>query len=286
MELRIAEPHGMCSGVARALRIADKTLADHPGEPLWCFHEIVHNEHVVDDLRTRGARFVNDLGEIPEGSRVLFSAHGVSPAVRQLAERRRLEVVDATCPFVGKVHEEAKTFAAAGTAIALIGHKGHDEVVGIVGEAEATITIIEGVDDVRALRASRPDLKELAVLSQTTISGEMYAACIAALKQEGFNLLFPKKQDICYATRERQEAVRALAAAVDRVIVLGSRNSSNSKRLAEVARTAGVPAILLASPDELAALDFPADVKTIGVTSGASTPEHLFEELCARLTRG
>lgn len=282
MTIRVAEPHGMCSGVARALRIADKTLADHPGETLWCFHEIVHNEHVVADLKGRGARFVDDLACIPEGARVLFSAHGVSPAVRRLAEARRLEVVDATCPFVGKVHEEAKAFAAQQMPVALIGHKGHDEVVGIVGEAEGSMTIIETADDARALRAARPELRDIAVLSQTTISGEMYAACTEALDAAGFTLHFPKKEDICYATRERQEAVRTLAAEVDCVIVLGSRNSSNSKRLAEVARTAGVPATLIASPAELATLDLPPDAR-IGVTSGASTPEHLFEDLCRRL---
>lgn len=283
MEIRVAEPHGMCSGVARALRIADKTLADHPGETLWCFHEIVHNEHVVAALRARGARFVDNLETIPAGARVLFSAHGVSPAVRRLAARRQLEVVDATCPFVAKVHEEARTFAGNGIAVALIGHKGHDEVVGIVGEAEEAITIIESPDDVRALRTAAPELTELAVLSQTTISGEMYADCLAALEAAGFTLRFPEKQDICYATRERQDAVRALAGEVDHVIVLGSRNSSNSKRLAEVARTAGAAASLIASPDELAGLQLPATVQTVGVTSGASTPEHLFEALCARL---
>ncbi len=282
MKLLVAEPHGMCSGVARALRIAEDTLARHPGEPLWCFHEIVHNEHVVAALRARGACFVDTLDAIPSGARVLFSAHGVSPAIRAEAQARGLDIVDATCPFVAKVHEEAKTFAAQGHSIALIGHKGHDEVVGILGEAPHRITVIESADDVHALHAALPSGGDLAVLSQTTVSGDMVEARIADLRACGFTPLFPTHRDICYATRERQDAVRALAQQVDQILVLGSRNSSNSKRLAEVAQTAGCPATLIASPQELDILHLQG-IQRLGITSGASTPEPLLSALRERL---
>lgn len=282
MEVLVAEPHGMCSGVARALRIAERTLAEHPGETLWCFHEIVHNEHVVTALRARGARFVNTLADIPEGARVLFSAHGVSPAVRAEAQTRGLEVVDATCPFVAKVHEEAKAFAGQGLPIALVGHKGHDEVVGIVGEAPGRIHVAETSDDVRALRETLPEGAPLAVLSQTTVSREMFEARLADLRAAGFRPSLPRHRDICYATQERQDAVRALAAQVDCMLVLGSRNSSNSKRLAEVAESVGCPATLIASPEELDTLDL-RGVRRLGLTSGASTPEDLLTALRNRL---
>lgn len=282
MEVLVAEPHGMCSGVARALRIAERTLAEHPGETLWCFHEIVHNEHVVAALRARGARFVNTLADIPEGARVLFSAHGVSPAVRAEAQTRGLEVVDATCPFVAKVHEEAKVFAGQDLPIALVGHKGHDEVVGIVGEAPGRIHVAETAADVRALRETLPEGAPLAVLSQTTVSREMFEARLADLRAAGFRPSLPRHRDICYATQERQDAVRALAAQVDCMLVLGSRNSSNSKRLAEVAESVGCPATLIASPEELDTLDL-RGIRRLGLTSGASTPEDLLTALRNRL---
>lgn len=283
MELFIAEPHGMCTGVARALRIVRRTLEAHPGEPLWCFHEIVHNEHVVSDLRAQGVRFVDDLADVPPGSRLLFSAHGVSPAIRTQAAERHLEVVDATCPFVAKVHAEAKAFAAQALPIALVGHKGHDEVVGILGEAPAAIRVIETAADVAALRQELPAVRDLALLSQTTVSGEMFAERLADLRAAGFLPRFPNHRDICYATQERQDAVRDLARHVDRLLVLGSRTSSNSKRLAEVAQNAGCPASLIASPEELDALDL-SGVARLGLTSGASTPEELLTEVARRLT--
>ncbi len=282
MELLIAEPHGMCSGVARALKIAEQTLADHPGETLWCFHEIVHNEHVVASLRARGAQFVDAIESVPHGARVLFSAHGVSPAVRAEAEARALKIVDATCPFVAKVHQEACAFAAQSLPIALVGHKGHDEVVGILGEAPASITVIESSADVAMLAATVPPPAQLAVLSQTTISKEMFDALARELTTAGYALTFPDHRDICYATRERQMAVRELAQSAEHILVLGSRNSSNSKRLAEVAVTAGCPATLIASPDELSTVDL-RGVQKLGLSSGASTPEELFTELQARL---
>lgn len=278
MEVLVAEPHGMCTGVARALEIAQHTLDEHPGETLWCFHELVHNEHIVSDLQARGVRFVNAIADIPIGARVLFSAHGVSPEVRHEAKMRQLNVVDATCPFVAKVHAEARRYATEeALAIALIGHKGHDEVVGIVGEAPARITVIESTEDVHTLRQTT-STSQVMVLSQTTISEAMYEARVAELQAEGFEVLFPKALDICYATRERQQAVRELATQVDYVLVLGSRNSSNSKRLVEVAQKAGCRATLLASPEELGTLDLQG-VQRLGLTSGASTPETLLDRL-------
>ncbi len=283
MELFIAEPHGMCSGVARALKIATKTLNDHPGDPLWCFHEIVHNEHVVAALRERGARFVDSLEAIPQGARVLFSAHGVSPEIRREAERRHLKVVDATCPFVAKVHQEACSFTAQSLPIALIGHKGHDEVVGILGEAPENIHVVETAEDVKALAATSPHGITIAVLSQTTISREMFDARVSELNNAGFTLIFPDHRDICYATQERQLAVRELAQTVDHILVLGSRNSSNSKRLAEVAETAGCTATLIASPEEVTTLNL-TGIQRLGITSGASTPEELFNQLKSLVT--
>lgn len=281
MEISVAEPHGMCTGVARALRIADEILTAHRGETLWCFHEIVHNEHVVTALRDRGVKFVQDLALIPYGARTLFSAHGVSPAIRAEAFARHLEIVDATCPFVAKVHEEAKTFAAQKIPIVLIGHKGHDEITGIVGEATPYITVIETLADIQLLE---PTHATLAVLSQTTISSEMYEMCIAELKRRGFNIVIPKHHDICYATQERQDAVRALTRHVDHMIVIGSRTSSNSKRLAEVAQSAGCPTDLIASPEELSSLDL-SNVRHLGLTSGASTPEALLDTVRTLLSK-
>lgn len=282
MELVIAEPHGMCSGVARALRIARRTLEEHPGQALWCFHEIVHNAHVVSDLARRGVRFVNDLAQVPPASRLLFSAHGVSPEIRARAAERQLEVIDATCPFVAKVHAEAKAFAAQALPIALIGHKGHDEVVGILGEAPDQIRVIETAEDVRALREALPEATDLALLSQTTVSGEMFASRLADLRAAGFIPRLPAHRDICYATQERQDAVRDLARRVEHLIVLGSRTSSNSKRLVEVAQNAGCPATLIDNPAELVHLDL-AGIQRLGLTSGASTPEELLTEVAQTL---
>ena len=282
MEVLVAEPHGMCSGVARALEIAQRVLSEHPGEPLWCFHELVHNEHIVSDLQARGVHFVDAIEVIPEGARVLFSAHGVSPEVHQAAAARHLEVVDATCPFVAKVHAEARRFAAEAMPIALVGHKGHDEVVGILGEAPEQMTVVETEADVQQLRQTL-SASQLVVLSQTTVSEAMVDARVAELRAAGFEVMFPKALDICYATRERQQAVRELAQQVDFVLVLGSRNSSNSKRLVEVAKSVGCDAALIATPEELEHFDLSA-VKRLGLTSGASTPESLLDQLRARLS--
>lgn len=274
MDIRVAEPHGMCSGVARALKIADEALNAAPGEPLWCFHEIVHNTHVVNELKARGARFVQTIDAVPEGGRVLFSAHGVSPEIRRAADERRLKVIDATCPFVTKVHREACRFDREGVPILLIGHKGHDEVVGILGEAPEHITVITDEADVAAL--PYPSGTEVAVLSQTTVSQELYDGLLSAVRARGYDTLLPPRHGICYATQERQNAVRALAGVADRILVIGSRTSSNSKRLAEVAESAGCKATLIESPEDALTLDL-TGVSVLGVTSGASTPECLLD---------
>jgi len=284
MEILVAEPHGMCSGVARALRIAEKTLAAHPGETLWCYHEIVHNEHVVAGLRRRGARFVDAIDAVPPGARVLFSAHGVSPAVRAAARARRLEVVDATCPFVSKVHQEAVAFARQGIPVALVGHKGHDETAGVVGEAPSLIHVVETAEDVAALRALSPAPgAPLGILSQTTASAETFEQRKAELAQD-WTLRLPSSPGLCTATRERQNAVRELARQVDRILVLGSRTSSNSLRLAETARLAGCPAELVASPEEVDVAGL-TGVRRLGLTAGASTPETLFVALRQHLVQ-
>ncbi len=282
MDIRIAEPHGMCSGVARALCIAEEALSQHPGETLWCFHEIVHNEHVVNALKARGACFVQDINDVPEGARVLFSAHGVAPEVRDIAQQRRLKIVDATCPFVTKVHREARAYAADGLPIVLIGHAGHDEVVGVVGEAPEHIHVIAKEEEIDSLGLS-PGCT-LGLLSQTTVTHTLYSTLHDALKVRGFDIRHPKKHGICTATQERQDAIRALAKETDAILVIGSRNSSNSKRLVEVANAAGTPATLIESPEDVLALDLSA-VKTLGITSGASTPETLIEATIARLKK-
>ncbi len=281
MEICIAEPHGMCSGVERALRIAEEALSQHPGQPLWCFHEIVHNEHVVNALKQRGAIFVHDLKEVPEGARVLFSAHGVSPAIRQEAEQRRLTVIDATCPFVTKVHREAKAYATDGLPIVLVGHKGHDEVVGVVGEAPEHIHVIATEADVAALPFSPGT--PLGLLSQTTVTNDLYAKLHCALKARGFIIRHPQKHGICTATQERQDAIRSLAQKVDAILVIGSRNSSNSKRLVEVAQSTGTCAHLIESPEDVNHLDL-SHIQALGITSGASTPEALLEATIAAIS--
>lgn len=280
--IEIAQPHGMCTGVDRALKIANRILEEHAGDTLWCFHEIVHNQHVVANLKSRGAIFVDSIAEIPIGARVLFSAHGVSPQIWEEARARQLEIIDATCPFVAKVHREAQDFASQKAAIVLVGHKGHDEVMGVIGEAPEQIEVMESKDDIETLRTRWPETKTLVLLSQTTISGEMLADCQASLETAGYTLIYPNKRDICYATQERQTAVADLAQRVDCILVLGSPNSSNSRRLVEVAEKGGCQAFLVDTPEAIDKLDL-STIKRIGVTSGASTPEPLFQQLVDRL---
>lgn len=278
----LVKPHGFCSGVARAVRMAEATLAEHPGKPLYCLHELVHNRQVVEQLRERGTVFVKALAEVPEGGRVLFSAHGVAPAIRAEAKARNLAVVDATCPFVEKVHLEVRLFAKQGCAIVCIGHAAHAEVIGVCGEAPDATFPVDSPEAAEALVL--PEGKPVAAVSQTTISGEMHDNVMAVLMRRFPDLRTPNRTDICYATRNRQEAVRRLAGVSDFIIVLGSSTSSNSRRLVETAESAGCRAALVDSEAALAALplDEPG-IKTVGITSGASTPEYFFERIVALL---
>lgn len=276
MNIHIITPHGFCSGVARAIRIAEETLLRYPNTPLYCLHEIVHNQHVVNRLTLAGMTFVQTLAEVPMGACVLFSAHGVAPTVRVEAHQRQLLVVDATCPFVDKVHREVLQFAQAKTPVVCIGHKGHDEVVGVVGEAPDYAYVVESEADIVALPIPRGS--PLAVVSQTTISATMYDSLMVTLLQRYPNLQVPRKTDICYATRDRQTAVTEAAPYADHMLILGSSNSSNSKRLVETARVAGCHATLIGTCADLDDLDL-STCQRLAITSGASTPERFLDEV-------
>lgn len=281
MRVLLAEPRGFCAGVVMAIESLERAL-ELFGTPLYVFHEIVHNQVVVNRFRERGVTFVDDLEEVPEGSVVLYSAHGVSPAVRELARRRRLRTIDATCPLVVKVHLEAQRFAREGYTIFLIGHAGHDEVLGTMGEAPQAIRLIESVEDVEKIDLP-PDSK-VAYLTQTTLSVDEANVIIEALRRKFPHIVGPHKEDICYATQNRQEAVKALAPLADVVLVFGSQNSSNSQRLAELARSCGKPAYLL---NHIGELD-PAVLKgagTVLITAGASAPEDVVQEALAWFRR-
>ena len=272
-------PRGFCAGVVRAIDVVEIALELY-GAPIYVRKEIVHNRHVVDHLRGRGAIFVEELSEVPEGARVIFSAHGVSPAVRAEARARRLDVIDATCPLVTKVHLEAMRFAGKGCTIVLIGHKDHDEVVGTLGEAPHCTILVSNVEDVN--RLSVPDPGRVAFLTQTTLSLDQTRDIVARLKERFPAIQGPPAQDICYATENRQQAVKAVAPTADLLLVVGSKNSSNSRRLVEVCGKIGVPAYLV---DDAGEVD-PAwleGVSTVAVTAGASAPEHLVEELIEAL---
>jgi 4-hydroxy-3-methylbut-2-en-1-yl diphosphate reductase len=279
MEVLLAQPRGFCAGVDRAIEIVERALAVH-GAPIYVRHEIVHNRYVVDALREKGAVFVEDLDEVPAGSIVVFSAHGVSKAVAADAQRRGLRVFDATCPLVTKVHVEVAKMRAAGREIVMIGHHGHPEVEGTMGQSEAGMHLVETTDDVERLQVERPDA--LAYVTQTTLSLDDAAAVIAALKRRFPTIAEPKKADICYATQNRQDAVKLMAPQVDLVIVVGSQNSSNSNRLREVAERNGVPAYLVDSAAQIGR-EWLTGRQRIGVTAGASAPEVLVTEVIARL---
>jgi 4-hydroxy-3-methylbut-2-en-1-yl diphosphate reductase len=268
----LAKPRGYCAGVDRAVQTVEKALERY-GAPVYVRKQIVHNTHVVRELEGRGAIFVEEAEEVPEGSVAVFSAHGVAPRVREEAAKRGLHTIDATCPLVTKVHSEAKRFAAQDYDILLIGHEGHEEVVGTTGEAPARIHLVDGPEGSANVQVRNP--AKVAWLSQTTLSVDETNETVAALRQRFPNLLDPPSDDICYATQNRQVAVKRIAAEADLIIVVGSRNSSNSVRLVEVALDAGVAAAYLV--DDLSGID-PAwlqDVETVGVTSGASVPEDL-----------
>jgi 4-hydroxy-3-methylbut-2-enyl diphosphate reductase len=276
----LAEPRGYCAGVDRAVETVERALEKH-GAPVYVRHEIVHNRHVVETLAARGAVFVAETDEVPEGSTVVFSAHGVAPTVHQNAAERRLQVIDATCPLVTKVHNEAKRFAREDYDILLIGHEGHEEVIGTAGEAPDHVQLVDGPEGVEAVTVRDP--AKVIWLSQTTLSVDETMETVARLRERFPTLQDPPSDDICYATQNRQTAVKAMAPECDLVIVVGSRNSSNSVRLVEVALNAGARASFLvdyAQDIDPAWLD---GVTTVGVTSGASVPEILVTGVLERL---
>ena len=278
-EILLANPRGFCAGVERAIEIVERALQRF-GAPIYVRHEVVHNKFVVDDLRSKGAVFVEELDEVPTGNTVIFSAHGVSLAVREEAEKRGLRVFDATCPLVTKVHVEVSRMREQGREIIMIGHKGHPEVEGTMGQATTGIHLVETPEDVAQLQVADPEL--LAYVTQTTLSVDDAATIVSALRQRFPTIAGPKKDDICYATQNRQDAVKFMTPYADVVFVVGSKNSSNSNRLREVAELRGVPAYLI---DNAAGIEptWLEGKRRIGVTAGASAPEILVAEVIARL---
>jgi 4-hydroxy-3-methylbut-2-en-1-yl diphosphate reductase len=276
----LAKPRGYCAGVDRAVQTVERALEQF-GAPVYVRKQIVHNTHVVQELERRGAIFVEETEEIPEGSVVIFSAHGVAPVVRSEAKERQLRTIDATCPLVTKVHNEARRFAAQGYDILLIGHEGHEEVIGTTGEAPEHIHLVDGPAGSDSVEVRDP--AKIAWLSQTTLSVDETNETVAALRERFPQLLDPPSDDICYATQNRQGAVKQIASKSDVVIVVGSRNSSNSVRLVEVAKDAGARAAYLVDDASAIEPSWVADAMTVGVTSGASVPEELVAGVLARL---
>jgi 4-hydroxy-3-methylbut-2-en-1-yl diphosphate reductase len=279
MKILLASPRGFCAGVNMAIETLETAIRLH-GTPIYVFHEIVHNKHVVDRFTREGAVFVDAVEDVPEGAVLLFSAHGVAPEVRRVAAARRLRAIDATCPLVTKVHLEAIKYAKQGYRIMLIGHEGHDEVIGTIGQAPDAFTLVEAPEDVDALAFGPHD--KLAYLTQTTLSVDDASRIINRLKERYPQIVGPPKDDICYATQNRQEAVRLLSASADVVIVLGSQNSSNSQRLAELARERGIRAYLIDGADEIDPAWFRGD-ETVVITAGASAPESVVQDCIAWL---
>ncbi|MBW8078517.1 MAG: 4-hydroxy-3-methylbut-2-enyl diphosphate reductase [Gallionella sp.] len=279
MELLLANPRGFCAGVDRAIEIVERALALH-GAPIYVRHEVVHNKFVVDGLRAKGAVFIEDLSDVPSGSILIFSAHGVPQAVRREAEARGLTVFDATCPLVTKVHIEVSRLREQQKEIVMIGHKGHPEVEGTMGQSDGGMYLVESPDDVQKLKVK--DEQNLAYVTQTTLSVDDAAGIIAALKTRFPFITGPKKDDICYATQNRQDAVKLLVKQCDVVVVIGSPTSSNSNRLREVAANVGLPAYLVDNADELRA-DWFAGKKKVGISAGASAPEVLVQGVISRL---
>ncbi len=281
MQIILANPRGFCAGVERAIAIVERALEKF-GAPIYVRHEIVHNKFVCDDLRAKGAVFVEELPEVPEGSTVIFSAHGVSRAVRREAEARGLHIFDATCPLVTKVHIEVERMRQQGREVVMIGHKGHPEVEGTMGQNPEGMHLVESASDVEALRVKNEH--RLAYVTQTTLSVDDAEALVLALRRRFPDICGPKKEDICYATQSRQDAVRRLAQQCDLVLVVGSRNSSNSNRLREVAAACGTESYLIDSADEID----PAWIEgreCIGLTSGASAPESVVQAVLSLLAR-
>ena len=277
MEVVLGSPRGFCAGVVRAIEIVELSLQQF-GRPVYVRHEIVHNPHVVADLRKKGAVFVDELDQVPSGQLVIFSAHGVPPTIREKAKLRGLQVIDATCPLVTKVHFEALKYAKEGYTVILVGHRGHPETIGTSGEAPKQTIVVETEKDVQSIVVQ--DAEKVVVLTQTTLSVDDTAGIVGLLKAR-----FPKlvvRNDICYATSNRQLTAKALAREVDVVIVIGARNSSNCTRLREVVETMGVNALMVNGPEELD-LDRLAGISRIGIVSGASTPESLVEQVVVKL---
>lgn len=279
MQVLLAKPRGFCAGVDRAIEIVERALQIH-GAPIYVRHEVVHNKFVVDDLRAKGAVFVEHLSEVPAGSTVIFSAHGVSQGVRREAEARQLKVFDATCPLVTKVHVEVAKMRGFGREIVMIGHHGHPEVEGTMGQARGGMYLVETPADVAKLEVTDP--ANLAFVTQTTLSVDDASQIIAALRQRFPQIVGPKKDDICYATQNRQDAIKALAQQCDVVIVVGSPNSSNSNRLREVAANQNVPSYMVDNARELKP-EWVAGASLVGVSAGASAPEVLVQEVVSRL---
>jgi 4-hydroxy-3-methylbut-2-enyl diphosphate reductase len=275
----LANPRGFCAGVDRAIAVVDQLLDQHGG-PIYVRKEIVHNRQVVERLRARGAVFVEEVDEAPEGAILVFSAHGISPEVRRMATQRRLRVVDATCPLVSKVHYEATKFAKAGLHVLLIGHADHDEVIGTMGEIPGQITLVEDVDAVEHVTVPDPD--RVAVITQTTLSVDETRDIMEAVRRKFPNVRTPARDDICYATQNRQDAVRDLAGQCDVLIVVGSPNSSNSLRLRELGQQLGAKAYLVDDPGQVQR-EWVEGAQKIGVTAGASSPESLTQAIVARL---
>lgn len=271
----LAAPRGYCAGVDRAVQTVEHALEIH-GKPVYVRKEIVHNKHVVEQLEERGAIFVEEETEVPEGELVVFSAHGVAPSVHRNAEARKLRTIDATCPLVTKVHVEARKFAEEGYTIVLVGHEGHEEVEGTTGEAPDSIVLVQTVEDAEALEVDDPS--RVAYITQTTLSVDETAEIIAKLKERFPEITGPKTDDICYATTNRQRAVKELAKHCDLVLVIGSTNSSNSNRLVEVARELGCDSYLIDNHSEVQE-EWLEGMNTVGITSGASAPEELVESL-------
>lgn len=280
MRVILAQPRGFCAGVVRAIEIVDRALQQH-GAPVYVRHEIVHNRHVVDNLRQKGARFVEELDEVPHGAVAIFSAHGVAQTVERDAEQRGLDVLDATCPLVTKVHVQGRQYVAAGRTLILIGHAGHPEVEGTMGQVGAPVHLVQSEADVEMLPI--PPDRPVAYITQTTLSIDDTKGIIVALKKRFTDIVGPETSDICYATQNRQTAVRELAKVADVILVVGAKNSSNSNRLREIGIEEGVPSYLIADGSELKG-DWVRGKDVVGLTAGASAPEELVRHVIAALS--
>ena len=278
--IQLANPRGFCAGVDRAIEIVERALSII-GAPVYVRHEVVHNRFVVDDLREKGAVFVQELDEVPDGSTVIFSAHGVSREVKETAKKRKLHVFDATCPLVTKVHSEVIQYGKQGKTVILVGHSGHPEVEGTMGQATGDVLLVETVDDVARLEVT--DDISLAFVTQTTLSVDDTSQILGALRKRFPLIEGPKRDDICYATQNRQDAVRELATICDAILVVGSANSSNSNRLRELAEQEGAKSVLVDGADDIDS-SWVLSAKTVGVTAGASAPEVLVKDVIAKLT--